>query len=45
MELSVRLASWEMKSMPSVLMAPQVLMARMTRRLLGPMSPYSLRRE
>ena len=43
--MSVRLASWEMKSMPSVLMAPQVLIARMTRRMLGLMSPYWLRRE
>ena len=37
MELSLRLASCEMKSMPSLLMAPQVLIAMMTRRMLGAM--------
>ena len=40
MELSLRLASCEMKSMPSLLMAPQVLIAMMTRRMLGAMSLY-----
>jgi hypothetical protein len=45
MELSVRLVRWEMKSMPSELMAPHVLIAMMTRRIFGPMSPYWLRRE
>ena len=35
MELSLRLASCEMKSMPSLLMAPHVLIAMMTRRMLG----------
>ena len=45
MVLSVRLARWEMKSMPSELMAPHVLIAMMMRRILGPMSPYWLRRE
>ena len=33
MELSLRLASCEMKSMPSLLMAPHVLIAMMTRRM------------
>ena len=41
MELSVRLARWDMKSMPSELRAPHVLIAMMTRRMLGPRSPYS----
>ena len=45
MELSVRLARWDMKSRPSELMAPHVLIAMMTRRMLGLMSPYWLRRE
>ena len=45
MELSVRLARSEMNSMPSELMAPHVLIAMMTRRMLGPMSPYWWRRE
>ena len=45
MELSVRLARWEMKSMPSELMAPHVLITMMMRRILGPRSPYWLRRE
>ena len=40
MELSLRLASCEMKSMPSLLMAPHVLIAMMTRRMLGAMSLY-----
>ena len=40
MEFSVRLARCEMKSMPSLLMAPHVLIAMMTRRMLGVMSPY-----
>ena len=40
MELSVRLARSEMNSMPSELMAPHVLIAMMTRRMLGPMSSY-----
>ena len=40
MELSLRFASCEMKSMPSLLMAPHVLIAMMTRRMLGAMSPY-----
>ena len=34
------LASCEMKSMPSLLMAPHVLIAMMTRRMLGAMSRY-----
>ena len=45
MALSVRLARSEMKSMPSELMAPHVLIAMMTRRMLGAMSPYWWRRE
>ena len=45
MELSLRLASCEMKSMPSLLMAPHVLIAMMTRRMLGAMSLYWWRRE
>ena len=40
MELSVRLARCEIKSIPSLLMAPHVLIAMMTRRMLGAMSPY-----
>ena len=40
MELSLRLASCEIKSMPSLLMAPHVLIAMMTRRMLGAMSLY-----
>ena len=36
MELSLRLASCEMKSMPSLLMAPHVLIAMMTRLLFTP---------
>ena len=41
MELSVRLARWDnMKSMPSELRAPHVLIAMMTRRMLGPMSLF-----
>ena len=38
--LGVRLARCEMKSIPSLLMAPHVLIAMMTRRMLGAMSPY-----
>jgi len=36
--LSVRLARLAMKAMPSSLMAPHVLIAMMTNRMLGPMS-------
>ena len=43
--MSVRLARWEMKSIPSELIAPHELIATMTKRMLGPMSPYWLRRE
>ncbi len=45
MELSVRLARWEMKSMPSELMVPHELMAIITKRMLGLMSWYWWRRE
>ena len=36
----MRLESCEMKSMPSLLMAPHALIAMMTRRMLGAMSWY-----
>ena len=45
MELSVRLARWEMKSMPSEVMVPHELIAIITKRMLGLMSWYWWRRE
>lgn len=45
MELSVRLARLAMKAMPSGFMAPHVLIAMMTKRILGPMTWYWWRRD